>query len=147
MVLQQFADDTNAITGNDSASIEKFMDSLNTFCLASGSIINYAKIGVRISNSLEEDGDEGDVGLGKGYLHRAKKGEAEPWVVGSHTELGERDKVGGICLTLLLQLQAEKGRGARGQWTDMARGARDEAKGGGRAYLSMVDKQEEKRDG
>lgn len=49
LVLQQFADDTNSLMANDSNSIAHFWTCLNTFCLASDSIINHAKTGYKLS--------------------------------------------------------------------------------------------------
>ena len=47
LCLQQFADDTNAVMQEDDQSVQAFGDCLNTFCLASGSIINHTKTGFK----------------------------------------------------------------------------------------------------
>ena len=50
MCLQLFADDTNALVANKEGSIKTFWECLNTFCLASGSMINHAKTGIKTLN-------------------------------------------------------------------------------------------------
>ena len=51
LCLQQFADDTNSFIHNDSVSVSSFMNCLDTFCQASGSLINHSKTGVWSSSN------------------------------------------------------------------------------------------------
>lgn len=52
LILQQFADDTNALVSNSDMYIDNFWACLNTFCLASGSVISHHKTGYRSSNGI-----------------------------------------------------------------------------------------------
>ncbi|MCO5548209.1 hypothetical protein L7F22_001666 [Adiantum nelumboides] len=53
LCLQQFADDTNAIIQNNPTSVDAFVNCLDVFCSASGSVINPHKTGVwSSSNSI-----------------------------------------------------------------------------------------------
>lgn len=47
-----FVDDTNALVKNEDSSIESFWECLQTYCKASGSVINHNKTGIRTSIQL-----------------------------------------------------------------------------------------------
>ena len=52
LCLQQFADDTNSFIRNEQESVDNFLDCLQIFCTASGSVINHSKTGVWASNQM-----------------------------------------------------------------------------------------------
>ena len=47
LCLQLFADDTNALLKNEDRNLRVFWECLETYCLASGSVINHSKTGVK----------------------------------------------------------------------------------------------------
>lgn len=47
LCLQQFADDTNVVMQENDQTVQTFWEYLNTFCLASGSLINHSKTGFK----------------------------------------------------------------------------------------------------